>query len=72
MTARRQMVERLVRMVTLALCAIPFAFAAHADRIAFIVPSQIIYPGQTIGNAGLQEKMFTIKASAAGKLCHVD
>ena len=56
----------MVRMVTLALCAIPFAFAAHADRIAFIVPSQIIYPGQTIGNAGLQEKMFTIKASAAG------
>jgi flagella basal body P-ring formation protein FlgA len=66
MTALRQRAERLVCMVTLALCAMPIAFAAHADRIAFIVPSQIIYPGQTIGNAGLQEKMFTIKASAAG------
>lgn len=64
MTARGR-IERLVRTVTLALCAMPFACAAHADRIAFIVPSQIIYPGQTIGNAGLQEKMFTIKASAA-------
>ncbi|EJN06384.1 flagella basal body P-ring formation protein FlgA [Phyllobacterium sp. YR531] len=42
------------------------ASAASADRIAFIVPSQIIYPGQAIGSNGLQEKMFTIKASAAG------
>ncbi len=43
-----------------------FATSALADRIAFIVPSQIIYPGQAIGSDGLQEKMFTIKSSAAG------
>ncbi|MEK1888884.1 MAG: flagellar basal body P-ring formation chaperone FlgA [Phyllobacterium sp.] len=42
------------------------ASAAMAERIAFIVPSQIIYPGQTIGNEGLSEKVFSIKASAAG------
>lgn len=40
--------------------------SASADRIAFIVPSQIIYPGQAIGGNELQEKMFTIKSSAAG------
>jgi flagella basal body P-ring formation protein FlgA len=66
MKAARLMFKRMVRTVALTLCVIPFAFAAHADRIAFIVPSQIIYPGQTISDVGLQEKMFTIKASAAG------
>ncbi|MEI4483003.1 MULTISPECIES: flagellar basal body P-ring formation chaperone FlgA [Phyllobacterium] len=40
--------------------------SALADRITFIVPSQIIYPGQAIGGNELQEKMFTIKSSAAG------
>ncbi|ATU96000.1 flagella basal body P-ring formation protein FlgA (plasmid) [Phyllobacterium zundukense] len=59
--------KTIIRILALAICMLPFAFAAHADRIAFLVPSQIIYPGQTIGNAGLQEKFFTIKASAAGQ-----
>lgn len=66
MKIARHMLSRIARTVALALCAMPFAYAAQADRIAFIVPSQIIYPGQTIGSSGLQEKMFTIKASAAG------
>lgn len=58
--------KRFIGIWALALCMSAFAFAARADRIAFLVPSQIIYPGQTIGNAGLQQKFFTIKASAAG------
>lgn len=65
MKAARHVFKRMARTVALALCVTPLAFAAHADRIAFIVPSQIIYPGQTISDVGLQEKMFTIKASAA-------
>ena len=64
--AARHLCKRIIRIWSLALCMTLFAFAAHADRIAFVVPSQIIYPGQTIGNAGFQEKFFTIKASAAG------
>ncbi|MGH6859984.1 MAG: flagellar basal body P-ring formation chaperone FlgA [Phyllobacterium sp.] len=39
--------------------------AAYAERIAFIVPSQIIYPGQAIGSGSFHEKTFTIKAQAA-------
>lgn len=64
MIALAGMIRRLMWVVIFA--AGIFASPAHADRIAFIVPSQIIYPGQTIGNTGLQEKLFTIKSSAAG------
>ncbi len=66
MTAARRMAKRVVRIIALGAGAALVAFSAQADRIAFIVPSQIIYPGQTIGSGGLQEKTFTIKASAAG------
>jgi flagella basal body P-ring formation protein FlgA len=45
--------------------AVMFASSAHADRIAFVVPSQIIYPGQAISGSGLQQKVFTINSSAA-------
>ncbi|MCO4315652.1 flagellar basal body P-ring formation chaperone FlgA [Phyllobacterium sp. 21LDTY02-6] len=38
---------------------------AHAERISFIVPAQIIYPGQPIADASLREKIFSIKSSAA-------
>ncbi|WP_425373553.1 flagellar basal body P-ring formation chaperone FlgA [Phyllobacterium leguminum] len=41
--------------------------AAHADRISFVVPSAIIYPGQTVGDTALLEKPFTIRAEAAGQ-----
>lgn len=58
------MIRGLMQMGALT-AALIFASAAHADRIAFIVPSQIIYPGQAIGNTSLQEKFFTIKSSAA-------
>jgi flagellar basal body P-ring formation protein FlgA len=59
--------KNIIRIMALASCVWPLAFAAYADRIAFLVPSQIIYPGETIGGSGLQEKYFTIKASAAGQ-----
>lgn len=66
-------IGRIAAIIGLALSVMFYAFAARADRIAFIVPSQIIYPGQTIGNAGLQEKFFTIRASAAGNyVLHAD
>lgn len=65
MIALAVMIRRLMWVVMIFAGGI-YASAAHADRIAFIVPSQIIYPGQTIGNTGLQEKLFTIKSSAAG------
>jgi flagellar basal body P-ring formation protein FlgA len=38
---------------------------AHADRISFVVPSAVIYPGQTVGDTALLEKTFTIRAEAA-------
>ncbi len=59
--------KNIIRIVALAGCVWPFAFAAYADRIAFLVPSQIIYPGEIIGGTGLHEKYFTIRASAAGQ-----
>ena len=58
-------IGKMAAIIGLALFVTTFVSAARADRIAFIVPSQIIYPGQTIGNSGLQEKFFTIRASAA-------
>ncbi|WP_420961655.1 flagellar basal body P-ring formation chaperone FlgA [Brucella sp. IR073] len=44
------------------LTAIPMA---HADRISFVVPSTVIYPGQTVGDTALLQKTFTIRAEAA-------
>ena len=40
--------KTIIRIMALAGCVWPLAFAAYADRIAFLVPSQIIYPGQAI------------------------
>jgi flagella basal body P-ring formation protein FlgA len=67
MTAANIIWNWTIRVFTVGLCALAFSVAARAERIAFLVPSQIIYPGQTIGNAGLTEKFFTIRASAAAQ-----
>ncbi|QND50641.1 flagellar basal body P-ring formation protein FlgA (plasmid) [Phyllobacterium sp. 628] len=67
MSAAKPIRNWIIRVLAASLYALIFSVAAHAERIAFLVPSQIIYPGQTIGNTGLQEKYFTIRASAAGQ-----
>ena len=73
MNAATRAIGKIAAIVGLVLCAMTFGSIAQAERIAFVVPSQIIYPGQTIGNAGLQEKFFTIRASAAGNyILHTD
>ncbi|NTS33663.1 flagellar basal body P-ring formation protein FlgA [Phyllobacterium sp. BT25] len=73
MTAAGRTFANIAGGIALALWAMVHATGAMAERIAFIVPSQIIYPGQTIGNEGLSEKIFTIKASAAGNyVLHVN
>ncbi|MGH6761694.1 MAG: flagellar basal body P-ring formation chaperone FlgA [Phyllobacterium sp.] len=40
---------------------------AYADRVEFIVPSAVIYPGQTIEGKGLFGKPFTIKREFASQ-----
>ncbi|MBN9136764.1 MAG: flagellar basal body P-ring formation protein FlgA, partial [Phyllobacterium sp.] len=67
MTAAKIIGNWALRVLAFSLCALVFSVAARAERIAFLVPSQIIYPGQTIGNAGLTEKYLTIRASAAAQ-----
>ncbi|WP_245419700.1 flagellar basal body P-ring formation chaperone FlgA [Phyllobacterium salinisoli] len=60
----------MARLWTAALAGIAafaFAPAALADRISFVVPSAVIYPGQTVGDTALLEKQFTIRAEAAGQ-----
>ena len=41
--------------------------AAYADRVEFIVPSAVIYPGHTIEGKGLFSKPFTIKREFASQ-----
>ncbi|GGA98115.1 flagella basal body P-ring formation protein FlgA [Brucella endophytica] len=53
------------RVATLAVIFLGVTPAAHADRISFVVPSAVIYPGQTVGDTALLEKTFTIRAEAA-------
>ncbi|MBB3233720.1 flagella basal body P-ring formation protein FlgA [Phyllobacterium endophyticum] len=59
--------DKITRMLAYAFCVLPIPVVAYADRIAFLVPTQIIYPGEIIGGSGLHEKHFTIRASAAGQ-----
>ncbi|YBV96594.1 flagellar basal body P-ring formation protein FlgA [Phyllobacteriaceae bacterium JZ32] len=61
---RRKMV-RLGTAATAVIAAFICASAAHADRIAFVVPSAVIYPGQVVGDTALLEKTFTIRPEAA-------
>ena len=49
------------------IAALAFALPAHADRISFVVPSAVIYPGQIVGDTALLEKQFSIRADAAGQ-----
>ncbi len=41
------------------------AGASAADRIAFVVPSATVYPGQIVSDTALLEKQFFINAPAA-------
>lgn len=41
------------------------AGAGAADRIAFVVPSATVYPGQIVSDTALLEKQFFINAPAA-------
>jgi len=58
----------MMRPVFLAACFLmliaPFSQAC-ADRVDFLVPARTIYPGQVIGEAGLNRKGFYVKADAA-------
>ncbi|WP_082766337.1 flagellar basal body P-ring formation chaperone FlgA [Paramesorhizobium deserti] len=60
--------DRIARLAALtgaaALACIP---AAHADRIAFVVPSAVVYPGQVVSDTALLEKQFTAKPEIAGQ-----
>ncbi|MBV2144332.1 flagellar basal body P-ring formation protein FlgA [Falsochrobactrum sp. TDYN1] len=41
--------------------------ASAADRIAFVVPSATVYPGQVVSDTALVEKSFFINAPAANQ-----
>ena len=43
------------------------AGASAADRIAFVVPSATVYPGQIVSNVSLVEKKFYINPPAASQ-----
>lgn len=43
------------------------AGAGAADRIAFVVPSATVYPGQIVSDTALLEKQFFINAPAASQ-----
>lgn len=43
------------------------AGAGAADRIAFVVPSATVYPGQIVSDTALLEKQFFINAPAAAQ-----
>lgn len=62
-----QMKKPLTHIATVLFVAFSSGSAALADRVAFIVPSAVIYPGQTIEGKGLLEKPFTIKAEFASQ-----
>jgi len=57
--------KHLFRSLLLVVCAAGFAAPAFADRLSFLVPVKTIYPGQTISDTGLNEKLFYIKNEAA-------
>jgi flagellar basal body P-ring formation protein FlgA len=47
------------------LAAAAISGASATDRIAFVVPSATVYPGQVVSNVALVEKKFYISAPAA-------
>ncbi|PRD42674.1 flagella basal body P-ring formation protein FlgA [Phyllobacterium phragmitis] len=60
----------MARLRTAALAGIAVfacASAAHADRISFVVPSAVIYPGQIVSDTALLEKRFIAKPDIAGQ-----